>query len=493
MPYSMSMDLLPKQTQNLKQTQRLIMSPQMQQAIHLLQMPILELSTTIDAELEQNPVLEYMEEEQDDPSDLNPNEQEIPQEGETSPEKELVFDDRDFEILRKLDDEFRDCFAESGTFNCTRTLEEEKRRTFLESSICDEASLFEHLMKQAKETFETPEDLAMAEALIGNFSKEGFLETSLDEIALCNNFNEQRLKHVLKDIQSFEPYGVGARNLQESLLIQLRCQQKKETLAYSIIDEHYDDLLHNRIPVIRKALACTSKEIEEALNRHITKLDLHPGTWFSRTLVPYITADVSIKQEGDRLFAAVNDEPLPSLRLNSKYLRMLEDESLPSETKDFIRNKILSAKWLLRNIWQRSETLEKIAQSLAKRQKEFFLDPHGKLVPLTMKMVAEELGLHESTIARAVANKYVDSPKGLLPLRSFFTNAFTSQEGEEISAKTVREVLLDIIQNEDKHKPLSDQAISQKIKEMGISCARRTVAKFRAALNIGNAQQRRKF
>ena len=333
----------------------------------------------------------------------------------------------------------------------------------------------------------------MAEALIGNFDERGFLQTSLLEIALLNGFEEHNLQKILVQIQDFEPFGVGAKNLQESLLIQLRCMAKKNTLAYEIIEKHYEDLLHNRIPLIQKSLKCTSDEIANAIDRCISKLDLHPGTWHSRQTVQTITPDVIVRQEDDKLIIETNDDYIPSLRFSSRYMRMLEDENLSLEAKEFIRHKILSAKWLLRNIHQRNETLEKIAHSLTQRQREFFVNPEGKLIPLTMKILSEELSLHESTIARAVANKYIDCPRGLLPLRSFFTNAIVNDEGEDISSNTVKNVLLDIIHNEDKHKPLSDEAISKMIKAKGINCARRTVAKDLAALNIGNTQQRRKF
>ena len=496
MSYPMSMDLQHKQTQSLKQTQRMIMSPQMQQAIHLLQLPIMELSALVETELEQNPVLEHAQDEDVHDADLTAIQQDTAEESQdkdTRPEQELSFDDRDFEIMKQLDEDYRDYFAESSNYVVRRSSEDEKFKTYQESSITAELTLFEHLMKQAGETFDTPEDLALAEALIGNFDERGYLLTPISEIALLNSLDESRLEKVLVQIQDFSPFGVGAKNLQESLLIQLRCLAKKNTLAYDIIEKHFEDLIHNRIPLIQKGLKCSSEEIAEAIDRCISKLDLHPGTLHSRQIVQAITPDVTVRQEDDKLIVDINDDSMPSLRFNSRYMRMLDDETLSTEAKEFIRHKILSAKWLLRNIHQRNETLEKIAHSLIKRQQEFFLNPEGKLVPLTMKTISEELGLHESTIARAVANKYVDCARGLLPLRSFFTNSLVNEEGEDVSSRTVKDVLLAIIHDEDKRKPLSDEVISKMIKAKGINCARRTVAKYRALLNIGNTQQRRKF
>lgn len=500
MPYPLSMELQQKPVQTLKQLQRMIMSRQMQQAINLLQMPIMEVSPIVEMEMQQNPVLEYLENETEESAneqdiEMQQLEDEVAEEvidGEELPETSLKFDERDFEIMRRLDEDFRDHFLESEG-SIKPSSKQEKLQTFLESSITDEPTLFEHLMAQAHEAFQSPKELAICEALIGNLDEFGFLTTPLAEIAVLQKCSVEELEKILSVIQTFHPTGIGARNLQESLLIQLRTQSKQGMLAYAIVEHHFDDLLHNRIPNIRKGLHCTAKEIGEMIDHHIAKLDMHPASQLSRLPITYIAPDVTLRQEEDKLVVVVNDESIPRLHLNRSYMRMLEDESLPAETKDFIKQKIVSAKWLLRNLMQRSSTLEKIAHTLVKWQHAFFLDPNGELVPLTMKMMADELELHESTIARAVANKYIDTPRGLLPLRSFFTNALATQHGEEISAKTVRDILQDIIRDEDTHHPLSDEAISAVMKEKGIKCARRTVAKYRNALNIGSAQQRRKF
>lgn len=484
MPYPILLDQQVKQTTNLKQTQRLIMSPQMQQAIHLLQMPILELLEVVEDELQQNPVIDAIDEEENETGS---------DEKEQLPEKELSFNENDFENLKKLDDEFRDHFSESYNYSSHRSTEEEKLKTFQESSICAETSLFEHLMLQAKETFSDKEELAMAEALVGNFDENGFLKTPLEEIALLYNFSIKKLGKLQKQIQSFEPSGVGASNMQESLLIQLRCQQKQKTLAYNIIEKHYDDLIHNRIPIITKSLKCSSEEISKVLKNDISRLDLHPGFGHFNHFVQYITPDATVEADNETLTVKVNDDFLPPVRINSRYLRMLNDETLPSDTKIFIQQKLAAAKWLLYNVHQRNETLLKIVELLIKYQKEFFLNPEGKLVPLTMKSIAEQLSLHESTIARAVSNKYIDTPRGILPLRSFFTFALHTQHGEDVSANTIQNVLRGIIDSEDKHHPLSDAALSKLLKEKGLDCARRTVAKYRSELNLGNAQQRRKY
>ncbi|CCB87375.1 RNA polymerase sigma-54 factor [Parachlamydia acanthamoebae UV-7] len=496
MVYPLSLQQQAKMQQSLKQTQRMIMSPQMQQAIHLLQMPLMELVDRIETELEQNPILESIQdypEEDQDLTRLEEDNSEADLDEEQTPEKELLFDEQDFEILKQIDEDFRDHFAESGNYYTKRTEEEEKQKNFQLNSIQAHVSLFEHLMTIAQETFANPKDIQIAESIIGNFDERGFLQTSLTEIAVLNDFSVKELQRVLKTIQTFDPFGVGASDLQESFLIQLRCQKKEDSLAYKIIEDCYEDLLHNRLPIIKKHLNCSIEDIQKAIDKDISKLDLHPGASFSGEIAQTIVPDAMIKEEDGKLDIVVTSDFLPPIRLNKRYMKMLEDESLSDATRDFIRQRVISAKWLLRNIHHRNTTIDRIAQFLAQQQHAFFQNPDGQLVPLTMKTVADNLGLHESTVARAVAGKYVETPRGLLPFRFFFTNAYMTDEGSDISAETVREAIKDIIDKEDKSKPLSDHKISDLLEIKGIHCARRTVSKYRAELNLGNTQQRRLF
>lgn len=495
MSYTMSLKLQPKQTQNLKQNQLLMMLPQMQQAITLLQIPVQEMMQIIEQEMERNPILELSEDANTQEERNEALSKELSEENmdiDTPVEKEMSFNDRDFDVLKQLDEDFRDHFAQSEDYT-PRTMEDEKRKVFLENSIPAPRTLFSHLMEQAKQTFDDQEDLEVAEEIIGNIDDKGYLQVSLEEISALTGYRVDRISNLLSQIQTFEPYGVGATTVQECLLIQLRCLEKQKTLAYQIIEKHYDDLLHNRIPLIQKKLGCSHQDVRHAIDQQIAKLDLHPGAWYSQPASIQIMPDVTVRQEDDKLIVEINDEPIPTLRLNARYLRMLDDETVPQETKEFIKQSVISAKWLVRNISQRNETLVRIVQYLTQIQKEFFIEPDGKLVPLTMREVAEELKLHESTIARAVANKYINSPRGLILLRSFFTNAYTTNQGKDISSQTVREALQKIIEEENKKHPFSDETISKKLKEQGINCARRTVAKYRREFHIGNALQRKKY
>lgn len=478
--YNLHQHLQPKQTQNLKQMQRLMMSPQMQQALHYLQLPVQELSAEIEQELEQNPVVDLDKEEE--------GEFDLPEE---DLEKRVDIDENNFEILHKLDEDFRDLFNEAQTH--VPSTQEKELHTFLESSIQATPSLFEHLMQQAQEVFKKDEQLKMAEEIIGNFDENGFLKTGLEEIALFTGYSLPLLKKVLRKIQTFEPSGVGAETLQQALLLQLRSKGKRKTLAYKILSEFYKDLLHNHIPHIQKGTGCTSQEISKAVNDDIAKLDLHPGVCYAKGGNAAIRPDLHISFEGEKALVSSNQEGLPDFHFNRKYLRMLEDENLPSDAKEFIKEKLLSAKWLLRSVHQRGETLEKIGNALATHQAAYLAGPEGTLKPLTMKALADELEIHESTVARAVANKYVDCPRGLLPLRSFFTNQYQTASGEKISSTTVRSLLKELIDKEDKQKPLSDETLAAKIKSKGIDCARRTVAKYRNEMQLGNAHQRKRY
>ena len=497
-PNAQSMKLVPKESLSLKQTQRLIMSPQMQQAIHLLQASSLELAELLTNEIEQNPVLENgdLVTESDLSLDYNIAEQdthEVDIEDSDTFTGELNFSDRDLEIFRHLDDEIKEHFDESSPFNKKRTSEEEKLKTYLESSVEKQMSLFEFLMIQAQQNFHEKKDIAIAELLIGNFDANGFLTTSLKELEILSPYSIEELQAILEKIYFFEPIGVGAKDLQECLLIQIKAKKFTEKdQIYKILAFNFEDLLHKRFQKIQKNLNCSHDYLMRIIDE-IAKLNFYPGKQFSSPASSYVSPDVSVVEEEEKLVVKINEEYLPTLRLNSRYLKMLEDPDLKLEVKEFIRSKIVSAKWLLRNIYQRQTTIERIVEFLCEWNPLFFKEPSGQLKPLTMKVVAEALNLHESTIARAISNKYVQCPRGLLPLRSFFTNAYQTAEGEEISSQTVREALKEIIKNEDKRKPLSDHKLSIELKKRGIDCARRTIAKYRAELQILNAHQRKEF
>ncbi|MCB1180698.1 MAG: RNA polymerase factor sigma-54 [Chlamydiia bacterium] len=455
------------QSQNLRQIQRLILTPQMQQALHLLQLPVLELSAVIEEELEKNPLLEYS-------------------------------GDEPFMSKEETENEQTESFDEAGAEVVISSVKrDEDLRVFLESSIAYESSLFDHLMQQAHEVFAHPKERELAQILIGNFDHQGFLSSPLEEIACVHNCTYDELLPILKQIQTFDPIGIGAANLQESLLIQLEALGKKEAFAYKIVSDHFSSMLHNKIPQIAKSLGLTPKRTREVIEKEIAHLDLHPGTSrpSSRTqeALQAITPDVNLIETSGEFVIEVSDEGIPPLKLNHSYLKLLEDPTAPKETKEYIKERIASGKWLIRNLQERHHTLYRITEEILRYQKHFFASFEGKLLPLTMKAVSEKLSIHESTVARACANKYLSCPRGVFPFRYFFTHAYVTESGELLSSKTVKELLISIVNKEDKRIPLSDEMISSMIKERGIPCARRTVAKYRQELGIGSTIQRKLY
>lgn len=480
-----------------QQQQRLIMLPKMQQAIHMLQVPILELSAEINEELAANPLLELdtIEEVPNDfdSDNLTDDEDPFSTDNDLLTEVEVEIDDKNLDILCRLDEDFSSHMSTEMDFSSAHRNDEEKLKTYQNNNLSINISLNEFLIQQARETFELTQDLETAEIIIGSLDEKGFLTSPLKELCLLTNRQENEIQEIILKIQSFDPVGVCALNLQDSFLIQLSRKGLINSLAYSIIKNCYDDLLHHRITSIQRKLKCSSFEVEQEINEVISKLDLQPAGSYSVQLVQAIVPDVSIILENDHLIAKINDDSLPPLRLNGKYLRLFENPQTPQETKNFIKKKVLSAKWLLNSIQQRNSTILRLADYLAKTQKDFFIHTDGQLKPLTMKIVADELEMHESTIARTVSNKYVDTPRGLFPLRYFFTHGYASEKGVDISSTTVRNMLEEMIKKENKTMPLSDEALSDLLKKKGVPCARRTIAKYRRELNIGNAFQRKTY
>lgn len=492
LPHHIALIQQPKQGQTLKQQQRLIMSDHMQQALNILQKPVLELATLIQVEMEANPLLEYTLGEEEDDWASEGEREELDLDVDRADEQELEFSDKDFEVLRQLDEEFRDLFQDSQNHSLKKTSEERELKTFQEEQLTCKMTLHDFLMVQAREVLESAEELEIAELIIGNLDETGFLTITLSEISLLSEIKIDAILAVLKKLQKFEPIGICARNLRESLLNQLLHKGRQGSLAYRIVNDCYDELIHNRIPQIQRKIGCDNHNLNQAVYHDIANLDFHPGNSYAEEVVRPIVPDVVIDENDDELTVRVQDEDyMPRFRFNGNYLKLLNDEDTPKETKDFIKQKLLSAKWLLRNIHHRGSTIENIGRALLKYQQPFFKNPEGRLVPMTMRALADELEVHESTIARAVANKFIDTPRGLFPMRFFFSSGMVMTSGSDISNKTIQDLVKEIIENEDKMHPLTDDKIAQKLQEKGIECARRTVAKYRGILGVGNTHQRK--
>lgn len=492
LPHHIALTQQVKQGQTLKQQQRLIMSDHMQQALSILQRPVLELAELIQLEMEANPLMEYSLGEDEDDWTTEGEREEVDLNADRVEEEELEFSDKDFEVLRELDEEFRDLFRDGQNHSLKKTSEERELKAFQEEQLVSKMTLRDFLISQARETLDTEEELEIAEQIIGNLDETGFLTVTTSEISLLSQFGVDAINKVLKKLQNFDPSGICASNLRESLLKQLERKRQQNSLAYQVVEEYYDELIHNRIPQIQRKMGCDNDKLNQAIYHDIAQLDFHPGNNYSKEVIMPIIPDLIIEGDDGELSVRVQDEDyMPRFRFNGNYLKLLADKETPKETKDFIKQKLLSAKWLMRNIHHRGSTLENIAKSLIKYQHPFFSNPQGRLTPLTMRSLAEELDVHESTIARAVANKYIDTPRGVFPLRFFFSTGMVMASGSDISNKTIQDLVREIIENENKTDPLTDEKITQLLQEKGVECARRTVAKYRGILGLGNTHQRK--
>lgn len=498
MTYSQFIKPIQKQSTSLKQTQRVMMSPRMQQALKLLQAPILEISQMIEQELEQNPLLDYsddtIDEEAPSNEELNSYENEIEEDFKDFEIKELSFEEENYSVIEYLNDDFQDLFYESDNYSLRRTSQEEKLKSFLESSIKTQSSLYALLLTQAREIFETHEEYQAAETIIYSINEKGFFNSNLKELAALTGIPAETFEKVLPQIKYFDPPGIAASNLKESLLIQLQKKNKTGTLAYKIIEKSYDELVNNKINMIASICHCGIEQVNYAIQNIISKLDLNPGGSIGSNLIQTIIPDIHFyKDEDGELKVKVRDDEIPQLKINLNYLKMLQNKETPEDAKEFIKQKFSSAKSLITNIFQRNDTLLKLGNLLLETQEDFFLNPRGKLIPMTMKSFAEAIEVHESTIARAVSNKYLSCDKGIFPLRFFFTSSLNCDDGSDISSKSVKDLISKLIEEENKMRPLSDESLSRLLKKKGITCARRTVAKYRMQLNVGNAHQRKKF
>ncbi len=476
--------------QNLKLSQQLVMSPQMQQAIKILQLPLMELRATIQEELNTNPVLE---EAQNEEKAIDSNIEDITKDIE---KQSSDYDDNfqeEFEKLKKLDEEWKEYYHQTYSIKKLTAIDEEKRR-FFQNSITVGESLHEHLLKQLRMTLSDETLLKIGEEIIGNIDDNGYLRANLENIAQKLNVTVEKVEEVLKVIQTFHPLGVGARNLKECLLLQLERAEDDTTIIRKIIENHLDDLAKKKYPLIAKKLKISIKDVKKA-SEFISSLEPKPGRIFSKEASQYITPDIFIirNEETGDYEVVLNDDRIPHLRISSFYSKLVENKDVPQQTKDYIKEKIKSGMWLIKNIYQRQQTLYRITEYIVKVQKKFFDDGIAYLKPLTMQEVADALGLHESTVSRAIANKYAQTPRGLFQLKYFFTSKIRTENGEAASSRSIKQKIKELIENEDKRKPLSDQEIIEKLREENIVIARRTVAKYRKEMNILPSHMRKEY
>ena len=461
--------------QNLNVSLQQVLAPQLQQSLQILQVPMLELRNLIQAEIQANPVLE---EEITEPSieDRQQEQEEFKEE---------------FERLAKLDDEWRDYMAQNNSYS-GKSQEDEERRQFFFDSIISHETLQQHLMEQLNNGDLEGEDRKTAELIIGNIDDMGFLQSPLEEMSQNTGMDVADLQRVLEVIQTFHPVGVGSRDLRDCLLIQLRRIGKDQSLEYRIVEKHLDDLGKRRFPEIARRLGTTVEQVQRCAN-FIATLDPKPGQIFSPDPNNYVLPDVDVLRVGDGYQITLNGEQIPHLRISNTYKDLMSQDHNGTEVKDYIRDKIRSGKFLIKSIHQRQQTISNIAHEIVSRQKEFLEKGSAFLKPLTMVQIAEAVGVHETTVSRAISGKYISTPQGVFEMKYFFTPGYQTSAGESMSNTSVKEAIADLVKGEAPKSPLSDKEIVEILSSRGIPIARRTVAKYRSELNILPSNMRKRF
>lgn len=473
--------------QSQKQTQSLTIAPQLQNSLKILQSASFDLRTAILFELQRNPLLEELPIE----GVSVEAESELIQENGDSRNEELDFDSDDFSILEKMSDDYMENHVTDAVVSGSDLQIQERRDHFL-NSLRQEESLQQHLIDQITLCDcddATKENLIL---LIGSLDENGYLNESSSNLSLQLNIPYPKFLKALEILKTFNPAGIGAKDLQECLLIQLKRIHKEDTLAYTVIEKTYPLLLRRRIQEIAKKLKVTDEAIQKALE-DVANIDPSPGKRFSADTNSVIEADIKIFFEDEIWKIELNNEYIPKLRISQKYKDLLAQGNLSKKEKEYLIENMRSGKFLINSLGQRQNTLKKISEKIIEHQPKFFVTTNPSLRPMTMQEIAEDIGVHETTISRAIANKYVKTPHGLFPLKHFFNSGFTSDSGESIANRSIKKTIEKIIQKEDSHKPISDQGIVKELEREGIKIARRTVAKYREQQGILPTHLRRRF
>jgi RNA polymerase sigma-54 factor len=479
-----------EQKLSLKLAQKLVMTPSLQQAIKLLQMTRMELDTLLTQELVENPVLEESSDVVED--EAPPREEERPE----PPNGEELNHGESMENI-DLDAYFGDYWEGSGH----SSMMEEREEPPIENSLTREPDLYDHLLWQLHMAEVTPRQREIAELIIGNLNPDGFLVATAEEIRAMGDDQErgysmEEVQEALELVRSFDPPGVACHDLPESLLRQMdHLGVPSDSLARRMVSEAWDLFLRRQFPAVAKKLGTELSELEDAVEL-VRGLETHPGRKFSTERTHYIEPDVFVRRVSDEYVIQLNDDGLPRLRVSRAYRRMLQSmrsEGRQSEAQQFIKDKIRSAVWLIKSLDQRQRTIYKVASSIVRQQREFLDKGIEHLRPMVLRDVAEDIGMHESTVSRVVSNKYMHTHRGLFPMKFFFHSGIDREYGDNISSLTVKRKIEQLIQAEDPKRPLSDSELMRILNREGIQIARRTVAKYRDELSIPSSTDRKQI
>jgi RNA polymerase sigma-54 factor len=473
--------------QSLKLTQSLIMTQKLQQAIKLLQLSRMELVGEITQALETNPVLEDDQFQEEDKS-ASPEEPNSPEGGESLPED----NNADGAAKSAAEEWDWDSFLKDRLMPTPMGEYEEREALPFESLNPQKTTLKSHLVWQLRMAELDELDDSIGVMIIGNLDKDGYLRSTVEEIAEEIGVEPERVERVLETVQGFDPPGVAARNLKECLQLQLKVLNVDDPLVLNIIDRHLNNLGNKNYPAIARDLKEPLEKVVEAGDL-IAKLEPKPGRIFDTEDADYINPDVHVEKVGNDYVIRLNEDGLPKLRVNSFYLEAMRGpDKLPDAVKSYIQKHLDNALWFIRSIHQRQKTLYKVTESIVRFQRDFLDHGLSHLKPLTLRQVAEDVQMHESTISRVTTNKYVYTPQGVFDLKFFFNSAINLSLGDQIASESVKEKIRQIVQSENPESPLSDQEIAEILRDQDVIIARRTVAKYRGMLGVLPSNKRKK-
>jgi RNA polymerase sigma-54 factor len=475
---------------SLRQTQRLVMTPMLQQAIHLLQLSTIELQELLQKELQENPLLEEAP-----PDDAPGPEGDGENQGEAAPDSPRAeatpapatseageaAPDLPFDISEVI-------FGPPEERSLVQ--QEEHEETRYENFVGTATSLANHLDEQLRLTVVEPDVRSAAEEIIGNLDEDGYLRATIEEVAERRSLPVPVVAHALTLVQGFDPIGVAAQDLRECLLIQLRDPARAPAanpLAVDILDQHFEALQRCKYQEISRALKVEQERVIEAVHE-IATLEPKPGRRFAAVETRYVVPDVQVKKVGDDYAIILNEDGMPRLRINSYYRNVIGQGD---EARRYVEDRLRSAVWLIKSIQQRQKTLYKVTNSIVQFQRAFLDKGLPHLRPLSLRDVAEDIRMHESTVSRVTTSKFVETPQGVLPLKFFFHSGIAKTQGDEVSSVSVKKMIEDLVAKEEIAKPLSDQDITRTLRQEGLTIARRTVAKYREELGILPSHQRR--
>lgn len=477
-----------------KLSQSLTMTPQLQQAIKLLQLGRLEYKEAIERELLENPLLEEMPGEESQSESAPTNSLESQSNSNISNDGGNGSEDNSSNDTPRDDawDAYVENLTDSRDYATPKGLIDNENRPSLESTATRGVSLQEYLLDQLRLVETTDADKRILAHIIGNLDNDGYLTCEHEELCEACGCTVDELTAALEVLRSFEPVGVGARNLKECLLIQLDSLGLCDKLAADIVRNHLDKLERKKFDAIAKVEGCTMQDIAGAISI-IQRLEPRPGRSFSDESPRYIEPDIYVQKMNGEYVVSLNDDGVPRLRINPYYADMLRDgDKDPTGQRAYISERVKAASWLIKSIHQRQQTIYRVAQSIVKYQTEFLDHGIERLKPLVLKEVADDIGIHESTVSRVTSNKYIHTPQGVFELKFFFTNGLKNVSGDSMSSSSIKERIKQLISGEDPNAPLSDQELVEALKKEQIDIARRTVAKYREGLGIESSSLRKR-